>query len=455
MLILPENEKALGHTIKSLIYQADSLRRTRLPEWTINYAFLQGVRDFTTVDYLTGEVRYKYVNQYGKLRFKNEEILRYLQVEMGRFLGIDIRPSVEMMGWGLDRLRAAGIGQAILDYEISDRVLSRTRVPLIENFLVYGCTGVTGWVHQAGALSGRQMLETIPPWELFPIPATARNSENMKGLMRSRLIPLVYLKRLPEVGEKIKRSTQDELGVREMPWGEWESVSGDGVGDSPIGNVLGLFAHAVHTSMDEAFSGDATSAAKFREGRQVARVTECWLTTPDGLVTRYVMLVGEKVVLDRDFEADGATTYMPVGLARYYPAGFYGRSFVGPLMPFTSEMEKSLESIFQALRDLDALGIIGIPTGLGVSEQTFRISGHPRKFFFSPDPLDRSGVSPVHISPRPFGTFPAPWTGSPGRVRCFRGRLRGARTARRPSASCWRPRTWGSKRRGTPWRMRW
>ncbi|MFQ5505947.1 MAG: hypothetical protein ACE5F1_14300, partial [Planctomycetota bacterium] len=163
MLILPENEKALGHTIKSLIYQADSLRRTRLPEWTINYAFLQGVRDFTTVDYLTGEVRYKYVNQYGKLRFKNEEILRYLQVEMGRFLGIDIRPSVEMMGWGLDRLRAAGIGQAILDYEISDRVLSRTRVPLIENFLVYGCTGVTGWVHQAGALSGRQMLETIPP----------------------------------------------------------------------------------------------------------------------------------------------------------------------------------------------------------------------------------------------------------------------------------------------------
>jgi len=408
MLILPDEPKALARTLRQLIYQSDAIRRTKMPEWTINYAFLNGVRDFTSIDYLTGHVQFKYTNEYGKFRFKNEEVLRNLQIEMGRFLGIDVRPSVEMLGWGLDRLRAAGIAQVILDHEITDRLLARARIPFIENLLIYGCAGIAGWVQNAGALSGRQMLENIPPWELFFIPGSARNPMSKHGLVRSRMLPIRFIRDHPQIGPKLRGKTDEELEVRELPWGEWEQATGEGISNSPVGNVLGLFANAVRTSMDAAYDGDGRTAGKHLEGRQVARVSECWLTTPDDLVTRYMLMVGKEIPIDVDFEKKGETVYMPIGIGRYYPVGAYGRPYLSPIIPFVSEMEKSYEAIFAALRELDAMGIMGIPTGLGLSEQEFTISGNPRRFFFSPDPFDRSGtMQPIHIPPRPLGTFPA------------------------------------------------
>ena len=401
MIALPTDRATLAQAVKSMFVRGDAIRRTRLPEWIINAAFLQGVRDFNAIDYTTGQVRYRYVNQNGKLRFRNEEILRDLQVEMGRFLGIDVRPSVKMLGWGLDRLRAAAVGQVILDHAASEAVLSRIRVPFMESLLVYGCCGISGWVQNAGALSGRSTLEVVPPWELMPIPYNASSPATAQGLIRTRMVPLEAIRRSELLGEKLKGKTNQDLEVREVEWGEMETASGS-MG-SPAGDVLGTIAGGYHASMGEVFD-DAAAAGKHKEGKEVVRLIEVWLHGPEGKVTRYIVMVGKVILRDDDFEKDGMTVYLPIGMARYYQHGFWGRSYAGPLVPFTSETEKALEAVFQGLRDMDAMGIMGLPMSLGLTPKTFRIGGKPRRFFYQVDPLDRM-IQPLHFAPKPIGPF--------------------------------------------------
>lgn len=405
MLILPKDPDTLAKAIEYMAMRGDSIRRTRLPEWIINRAYLDGVRDFGQIDYRSGRVEFTYLNQNGKLRFKNEEVLRYYQVEMGRFLGIDIRPSVKMRGWGLDRMRSAAIGQTILDYEVDDAVLAKVRFPFNEDLLTLGGVGLGAWVEDAGLLSGKSILEVISPWELLPIPYNARSPLGAVGIMRVRLVSYKWLLQNELIKAKLRSlqaKDKDALQVKEMDYGEFEAANQQDVG---VQSVIDLFASGFQSMTEQAYPGDADGARKTREGRQVAKVTELWLRTTEGLVTRYIMKVGKSIVVDEDYDKTSRNVWMPIHYARYYPAGFYGRSYIGPMIPFNDRSEKCLEAIFQNMIDMDAHGILALPTTLGITDRSFRVNSRPKKLYYSPDPLEPS-TSPSQLQPYTTGTFP-------------------------------------------------
>lgn len=406
MIFLPKDKEALSYAIRSLVHRGDVMRRTRIPEWIVNQAYLNGVRDFTSVDYTTGQVNYKYTNAFGKLRFKNETILRDLQIEMGRLLGIDIRPSIKMLGWGLDRLRASSIGQVIVDHAIPEAVLSKVRAPFFESLLIHGCCGVMASVDKAGFLSGRTMLEIVPAWEIIPLPSARMTPEQVPGIIRTRLVPLEWIKRSP-LGDKIKRVPEEDLMIQNVNWaGMTDStpLSGSDV----TASVVGMMGEGFQTAVNNIYGSDGSDgkdAGKYDEGRKFVRLIEGWLTTQEGLVRRYFAMVGKAIIADEDFEESGESVYKPLGVARYYNVGFYGRSFVGPLIPISDEIERATESLFQQIREWDSLGILTLPTSLGINDRSFKVDGRPKKVYYTPDPLD-ANIGVGQITPHSVGTLP-------------------------------------------------
>jgi len=408
MLVLPKGKKELTEALKHLLAKGISVMNPRLAEWILNRAYMSGVRNFPEVDYGTGQVRYKFVNEHDSaLEFKNEELLRDYQIEMGRFLGMDVRHAVKMKGWGLDRLRKASVAQVILDYQAPEEVVSRVRVPFNEQLLQCGFSGIQASVERAGLLSGESVLEVAPAWEILPVPFNAMSPGLTQGLIRTRWVSLAWLKNQPELWATVKAKTQkDALQVREVDWTEIEAAAGgDPVGHGVLSaDILGMFGSAFRRSVEAAYGPDK-KAGKHREGRQIVRVTEVWLNRRDGTVRRYLLMVGETVAVDDNFEADGITVYQPLGLARYYPSGFYGRPYITPLRHFCHEAEQSLKAVFQNLKDLDSLGLVTLPTGLGISDAAFKLDEHPRKVYFEPDPLgERAGIG--QIAPHTTGTLP-------------------------------------------------
>jgi hypothetical protein len=402
MMILPTEEKALASAIESLDAKGTTKLNTMIPDWIVAKSFLAGVRDFESIDYRNGRVQCQFVNEHGELRFKNEEILRNYQVELGRFLGIDIRPSVTMKGWGLDRLRAAAIGQVILDYEIDEYTIAQARSPFMEQLLQCGCSAMSGWVEDAGLLQGTSSLEIINPGELIPIPYNAKSPQQAVGIMRRRWVSFEGLKST-RIGDRLKRINNEKLMLRELDWGEMEAALASDQEDGESG-VVGTFASAFRGAA-EAGVGVDKKLSKVKEGKIFVKLVETWLWDVSGHVQRYIVKVGKAIVLDENYEKDGKTIYKPIGIARYYPVGFYGRSYVLPQVPFAYEAERALESMFQTLRDMDPQGILALPTSLGIRDSSFQLGGRPKKLYFNPDPLQPS-LGPTSIQQYGLGSFP-------------------------------------------------
>lgn len=406
MLMLPpkSNKRELADAVEALVSAGTRARNVNLCEWLVTRAFLQGARKFNSVDYPMGRVEYTYENQYENLEFINEEALRDYQVEEGRFLNIDVRPSVQMLGWGLDRMRAASVGQVVLDFQADEQLLSRVRVPFVEQLLQLGPSVLQAGVKDAGALSGKSTIDVVAPWEILPIPSDAASPQQAVGLMRSRLVPLEWLKKQP-LWDKARRVDSQDLGVREVAWGEMAAAaSGSPGGDPTFGvasAVADAFGNSFRGSMD---AGPGDDLSKYREGRQVVRVTEYWLKNSEGMVRRYGVKVGKVIVTDEDYEKDETDVWMPIGISRYYGVGFYGRGFVTPLRHFVLEAEKNLKAVWRTLRDADTLGMLTIPTDLGIDDNSFRLDEYPRKVYYEPDPLEPTrGIG--QISPHTLGTL--------------------------------------------------
>jgi hypothetical protein len=404
MIHLPSNKKALQEAMTFLLLRGDEARRVRIPEWIISRAFLQGVRQFNEVDYGEGTVDFTWVNSYGKMEFRNEELLRYLQVEMGRMLGIDVRPSIKMKGWGLDRLRRASVGQVVLDYETGEQELSRLRFAFMEQLLTCGFSGVGAYVENAGLFNGTAALEIIPPWEIIPVPWNAFSPQHAEGYMRTRMVTLEWLKQHPRLSGRINTGDKD-LEIHDIDWGELSSAAMSSSAASGVGDVLSFLNRGFQASAEGGIGSTSDDMSKYDVGRKMTRLTELWLLEGTRFVRRYVAMIGKFIAIDEDYVKEAQPVYNPCGFARYYPAGYFGRGFIGPLIPLAMETESALSALFQNMREWDSLGMLTLPTSLGISDQSFRIDERPKKVYYNPDPLEPN-IQPGQIDPRNSGTMP-------------------------------------------------
>ena len=174
---LPKDKKKSAEVISKLISKGKSRRNPRAVRWWTANAYMQGIRDFSALDYSKGSVPIGYQNEDGVLKLRYEEITAKYQSQLGRLLGWDISPRIGKKGISLDGLRKASTGQVVLDAAMPQDKVSKLKLDMMPPILLYGTIGVGLWVEGPDS----QGVEVIMPWELLPIPVDISGPTDVRG----------------------------------------------------------------------------------------------------------------------------------------------------------------------------------------------------------------------------------------------------------------------------------
>lgn len=399
--MLPKKAKDVAETVQRWISDAAPIRNAAWVDWRIAYYYLQGIRDFTALDRTTGTIKFRYTRAENR-GFKLDLALTKLQAEIGRLLKIDLRPLVKQRHMTLDSVRKASISTVALDYLFPETQLDRVKLEFIPAFLTYGVMGIAMYEDRRGDGEGDEnvwpTLEVVPPWELLPVPADPVVASDLRGLIRTRKVPLSWLRQIAPIPRK-DSELYKKMEIYSGPFGERQTMDGDPNAQAEEGtSTLGLSFYEK--------GGDAMEGQE----QEYVRINELWLWDNDSVrrTDRYVVTSGDATLFDKDYSKEVEKPPVPIAVAAHTRVGgFYARSFVDPLLGLNSELEGMLGAAFKNVRDLDNFGFVCIPSTLGMDMAQFKRTQRPRIITYEPDHSAQQDLKPFSIQPTNSGMAPA------------------------------------------------
>jgi len=382
---LPTDKAQLVRATDYLENAARQRRRHMRVGWVHDLAYIRGIRKFRVL-WETGEVQVSYKDDRGELQLRYEDTLEKRQREIGRLMQIDTRPAAKPKGLGLDALRKASVAQVVLEYLESNLHGERIKQRFIEDIVDFGTAGLGIWVQQSVQLGGQPVIEVIPAWELLPIPTEPARNYELKGIVRDRWVPLEWVQ--SKDGLKLP-DNEMELDVRNIAPGD--RVPGDA---DPEFYRTGSYT-GTSTNPDPK-QGDVSVKWVY--------LREFWIEGEEGRVARYIVKVGNTIARDDKYDGENPPI-MPVSVAHYYSTGFYGRSFISPLIPINKQVERMAANVFQNIIDLDLMGIKVLPTTAGITKRSLADMGRNRYLFADPD-YSLPQAKPYQLLPQNMGDMP-------------------------------------------------
>ena len=395
-LIIPADDDQAASVVKGWIEKGKQLRNPVAVRWWVNYWYLKGCRNFTNINYGNGTVQVSYLDESGTLKFQYEEIVSKYQTQLGRLMALNLSPAIKPKGISLDGLRKSSIAQASLDAAFPDDKVLQLKMRLLPPLLQYGTVGLGVWVEDEDSIG----IETIPPWELLPIPADVASVGEARGLMRTRWVPVDWVKGLLMTpGAKAK--TYKEVETITVPSGQIPSQV-----SSKFQGTIASFGVGENLYISSRKSSNVSAPKKKDETTMdIAEFTEIWTETSDGYLDQYQIFVGGK----RLYTADHANEkiHMPVRIVTAIEVGgFWGRSYTDLLIPINTEVEYMIGKVFQNIQEWDLYGLLMWPTSLGVNVEATRGVDGIKRIGYEPD-YSVPDTKPFNISPANAGLMPA------------------------------------------------
>ncbi|RMH78276.1 MAG: hypothetical protein D6681_20280 [Calditrichaeota bacterium] len=349
--------------------------RHKTINWTRVHWYLQGLRNFKG---LWSSNQAAFEDSRGDRKVHWEQALVMIQTEMGRILSMDIRPAViRPEGITLDGLRRTAMAQAVLDFLTARWDMQGILLELAYHLVAYGTAGLAVVGPGAPGLSDRVRLEVVPPWELLPLPAQVSSPGQAAGLCRRRKVTYDWLRQVMKP-YRVRLPRPEELNGTLAPPGANLTLAGDprrglqeGATEAEVGPYPTRTVPEQRTPTDDEW---------------YIRLKEYWLYGDEiGSVRRWIVQAGDRVILDIDFEDPASPDtglnltgllrslpMAPVHVARYLPLGsFYGRGFAERLVFFNAELEDVIGNILSNLADIDWLGLLLVPTEMGINLRDF------------------------------------------------------------------------------------
>lgn len=420
ILILPKKEQDLIDTLDGMLGESQRLRATHAIEWYINYHYLRGCRYFDEVNYKTGEVVAFYEDAFGNLPFRYEDILSRYSTEVGRLQRIDIAPSVSQDGTGLEYAKKAAVAHVTLDSLMRGQPIDALKLEIAQMVCLYGTVGATNWVVQEpGAVeeftnlpqvgSSVHIIEIVPPWELLPLPSQPVTTRAAHGICRQRWVPYEWLAELTAGGAPLKLPKIDDHDLQ----AQWASPSSLTVEDTPVGMPNAPKPAPETTPTRGGTSGGGAGAHRTETANVLLR--EVWIPSETGRLREYIVMAGRSLLFRKNYSvADKKDTaalmkapVMPIAVATYTGGlGFFGRSFVGPLVSLNAEVESMLMALFRNVQDMDQFGYLFYPEAWGIPKDVIEEAKAGRRIFgYTPDPtMPNAGVQtfqPVNTGQMP------------------------------------------------------
>lgn len=378
----PANKKQVEDIIFNLVQTGKGKRNPYSIRWYIANFYMQGLREFSSIDYTSGTVQIAYMNEAGLLKFRYEDIVAKYQAQLGRLMAMNLSPAIGRKGVSLDGMKKASVAQVVLDEAFPPDKVKQLSLRLSPTLLLYGTAGLGLWVESSDSLG----IDVIPPWELLPIPIDIAGPSDVRGLMRVRFVPTDWIKNLqitPGANTKDSKAIDDvQLPVGMLP------VSADVLGDGLLSMANaggGFYVKTADPSGRDMASGKQPKVDKTRTG--VTQLVEVWTETSDGYLAEYIVLAGMSKLTQLYRKDHTAEKYpMPVRIVRDITVGsFWGRSFVDLQIPLNHELELAISSMFQSVADFDLYGLLLWPTTLGTPPLARRGQDGLKVLAYEPD----------------------------------------------------------------------
>jgi hypothetical protein len=380
----------LGEAVHRMLQEASDKRRVPFVEWCVTNHYLQGCRTFPEIDYATGMVRSSYTEEGTDtgIPFKYEELLSKRVAEIGRLLKLDTNPSIVRDAVGLNGLRKESIALALLKTVASYVRIDEIHRSLVEQLVDYGIGGLVVYEVADDQQDAKQpaasvAIDCVPPWELLLLPASAKSSSEVCAVARQRWVPLNSIGKIG--GKEVSIDEGDpDYEVRYLPPGStvWSPPS----------------------TGSEAIRGRKDAP----DGREpFVRLSEVFLPFRNGRLHRYVVTIGNVVHHGKTYKNNSKAPMMPIAVAiRARGVGLYGRSYVGPLLTVSAEVEAAALNLLRNIQELDLFGSVGIPESWGVSQEELdaAFSGRRKFWIYNPEPMTQD--KEVRLQPQTSGTLP-------------------------------------------------
>lgn len=404
-LVLPKNKEQLSKAIDAMVAPAIDERNIQQVGWYVTDLYLQGVRNFSLLDYETGTVEYFYDDGdgadydwdlYNGVPFRWEDAISRIQTELGRLSRLDTEPKVGKKPFTLESLRNAAVGQVLLDEMLRGYDTRSVDVAFRLFCVLYGTAGLAHWQDTKSGVTNYE-CEAIPPWELLGLPARSAVPGAHRTTVRDRLVPYSQLERRPEF--KLKGVPEDEFEFREMPYGAGPTLSYMGTNGATVGS--GSYAELFRDAGK--YIGDKRSKAV--HGERFVNLQEVFVPGPKNTLCRYIAKAGKAIIADQEYPETEYKPF-PIGVGRYLDIGhFYGRSFAGKVIPYTMRMEHLMKQMLLNAEDMDRYGYLFIPNDAGITDDNLRGTRGRKHVFYNWDPT--SARDPIQqVEPTTTSDFP-------------------------------------------------
>lgn len=413
----PKDKDELSCSLTEAIQAAELERNIQSIDWYITHYYLQGVRKFFVRSWERGDVSIAWENSRGSIDFRCEKILELYRIELGRLMKVDVNPTTMLKGCGLDGVRKAGAGKAVLTTMVAGVDLPKLYLEFCQLLLKFGTAGLYHWRCPGHNVADRTCVELVPPWEILSIPADTEITSSVKCLVRKKRTTLDWLlsmRKSPENPNGLSFPLDEKrLRVREVAYGDSSASMATGsrhlngpLGSwrgGPMGSVGGSIENVSKPKEKSKRSPSGTRLVKYIDPEEV------FVLGPKGGVVRQILKVGEVIVRDERYDDP---IPCPLTIARYTPTGrLYGRSFVGPLLSINDRVEKMLENQFQNAIDIDNYGMIVAESTAGLNKRAVEERQKRKVLFVQPNPMSRQQKPVYAIEPFNSGDFPAKISG--------------------------------------------
>ena len=358
--------------------------------WLLAWHYLNGARRFDVFDPLTGRLTPQYLDREGSMEFQSQDLLSLIDRTVARIASMDLRPRVIRQGTSLRMIRERSSAQIIADSLISEHQLSQVVSDFAHLFVTLGCCGITGHIVDTPTAGLTADLEVVHPRELFPFPALHQDHTKQSGIIRQRVVPVNLIE---EKFGKITDKKRDQMEWWRVDYGD---VHTDVSYDEPGMSLRNPFDNRAISP------GSATG---YTGSTEVLRLRELWINGPRDTCHRYIVASGNEILLDETYE--DATTYCPIGFARFCDTGtFYGAGLFDMLFGICRQAEQMMKSLFNNIRDTDRYGVMVLPQG-SMNERAMlkEVGKGLRVMSYTPDPLTEN-FKPFVIQPWNAGDAP-------------------------------------------------
>lgn len=396
-MIFPTRPVDLVDAVKAEMASSTEEMNVNYFAWKIIDQYMQGGRKFHEIDRRQGQLEVAYDRLDGQLALRYEEVVRLFLIECGRYMKLNTEPTARRRGDSLGALREAATAQAMLSglgSRLDHEGIKRSAIiPLLK----YGTVGL---MHSESTGQFPDRLNIVHPMELRGFPARCDGTQNVQAVARYQIVPVEWIAPLVKTRYKKDIKRTDKIMARSVGWGTPSSSSGNEAVDNA---GIGALPERPTISHDK-------GAPRREDGahvREVVPLTEIFVLSDCGtMVARTIVLIGEYVVYDEDFEAGGREVVCPLRIARHTDIGrFFARGFVSPLVTLNDQVEKMLASAFQNMAELDTFGTLFVPGSSGIDLKRWRKGKRPRAEYYEPDPLN-AALQPMNLAPANPGDAP-------------------------------------------------